>query len=48
MPVANKPVPYYVLEDIARAGITDVGIVVGETAEEIRKAVGDGERFGLR
>ncbi|MFF6905485.1 glucose-1-phosphate thymidylyltransferase [Streptomyces sp. NPDC012389] len=48
VPVANKPVLYYVLEDIARAGITDVGIVVGETADEIRKAVGNGERFGLR
>ncbi|MEU5283437.1 glucose-1-phosphate thymidylyltransferase [Streptomyces sp. CA-278952] len=48
VPVANKPVLYYVLEDIARAGITEVGIVVGETADEIRKAVGDGERFGLR
>ncbi|MGW5973870.1 glucose-1-phosphate thymidylyltransferase [Streptomyces sp. NPDC055186] len=47
VPVANKPVLYYVLEDIARAGITEVGIVVGETANEIRKAVGSGGGFGL-
>ncbi|MEV4738861.1 glucose-1-phosphate thymidylyltransferase [Streptomyces sp. NPDC049555] len=47
VPVANKPVLYYVLEDIARAGITDVGIVVGETAYEIQQAVGDGGKFGL-
>lgn len=47
VPVANKPVLYYVLEAIAEAGITDVGIVVGETAAEIRSAVGDGSEFGL-
>ncbi|MFG3496450.1 glucose-1-phosphate thymidylyltransferase [Streptomyces sp. NPDC047928] len=48
VPVANKPVLYYVLEDIARAGITDVGIVVGDSADEIAHAVGDGGKFGLR
>ncbi|MDT0346414.1 glucose-1-phosphate thymidylyltransferase [Streptomyces litchfieldiae] len=47
VPVANKPVLFYVLESLAAAGITDVGVVVGETAEEIRAAVGDGSRFGL-
>ncbi|MET9078231.1 glucose-1-phosphate thymidylyltransferase [Streptomyces sp. NPDC004232] len=47
VPVANKPVLYYVLEDIARAGITEVGIVVGDTAFEIHEAVGDGSKFGL-
>ncbi|MFF5448590.1 glucose-1-phosphate thymidylyltransferase [Streptomyces sp. NPDC012888] len=47
VPVANKPVLYYVLEAIAEAGITDVGVVVGETAAEIRSAVGDGSAFGL-
>ncbi|MFJ5974384.1 glucose-1-phosphate thymidylyltransferase [Streptomyces sp. NPDC093060] len=48
VPVANKPVLFYVLEAIADAGITDVGIVVGDTADEIRTAV-DGAGFdGLR
>lgn len=47
VPVANKPVLFYGLESIAAAGITDVGIIVGDTAEEIRAAVGDGSRFGL-
>ncbi len=47
LPVANKPILYYGLEAMAEAGITDVGIVVGETHEEIREAVGDGSRFGL-
>ncbi|MEU2926014.1 glucose-1-phosphate thymidylyltransferase [Streptomyces sp. NPDC007251] len=47
VPVANKPVLFYGLEAIAEAGITDVGIIVGDTAEEIREAVGDGSAFGL-
>ncbi|MCX4823489.1 glucose-1-phosphate thymidylyltransferase [Streptomyces sp. NBC_01142] len=47
VPVANKPVLFYGLESIAAAGITEVGIVVGDTAQEIRAAVGDGSRFGI-
>ncbi|MBV2156595.1 glucose-1-phosphate thymidylyltransferase [Kitasatospora sp. SUK 42] len=48
VPVANKPVLFYGLEAIAEAGITEVGIIVGDTAEEIREAVGDGSTFGLK
>jgi len=48
VPVANKPILFYVLEGIAEAGITDVGIIVGDTAQEIRDAVGDGTTFGIR
>ncbi|GLZ04896.1 glucose-1-phosphate thymidylyltransferase [Actinomadura sp. NBRC 104412] len=47
VPVANKPVLFYGLEAIADAGIREVGIVVGDTAAEIRAAVGDGSSFGL-
>ncbi|WP_330336075.1 glucose-1-phosphate thymidylyltransferase [Streptomyces sp. NBC_00557] len=47
VPVANKPVLFYGLEAIAEAGVTEVGIIVGDTAEEIREAVGDGSAFGL-
>ena len=47
VPVANKPVLFYVLEDIKDAGITDVGVVVGDTAPAIKAAVGDGAKFGL-
>jgi ribosomal protection tetracycline resistance protein len=42
VPVANKAVLFYGLESIAAAGITDVGVIVGDTADEIRAAVGDG------
>jgi glucose-1-phosphate thymidylyltransferase len=47
VPVANKPVLFYVLEDIKDAGITDVGVVVGDTAPAIKAAVGNGSKFGL-
>ena len=46
VPLANKPVLFYVLEDIVAAGITDIGIIVGDTADQIREAVGDGGDFG--
>ncbi|WP_329462003.1 glucose-1-phosphate thymidylyltransferase [Streptomyces sp. NBC_01431] len=48
VPIANKPVLYYGLEAIADAGIKDVGVIVGETAAEIERAVGDGSAFGLK
>ena len=47
LPVANKPVLFYGLEAIRDAGITDVGVVVGDTAPAIEEAVGDGSAFGL-
>ncbi|NGO46558.1 glucose-1-phosphate thymidylyltransferase [Streptomyces ureilyticus] len=47
VPVANKPVLFYGLESIAEAGITEVGLIVNPEAQEIRAAVGDGERFSL-
>lgn len=48
VPVANKPVLFYVIEDLVEAGITDLGIVVGDTGDQIREAVGDGSRFCAR
>ena len=47
VPVANKPVLYYGLEAIKRAGVTDVGIIVGDTRKEIIAAVGDGSTWGI-
>jgi len=46
VPIANKPVLFYGLEALVEAGVTEIGIVVGDTAEEVREAVGDGSRFG--
>ncbi len=48
VPVANKPVLFHAIENVVAAGISDVGIVVGHTKEEIKAAVGDGSRWGVR
>ncbi len=48
VPVANKPVLFYGIEALVDAGITDIGIVVGDTEAEIRAAVGDGSRWNAR
>lgn len=45
IPVANKPILFRVIEAIRDAGIDDIGIVVGDTAEEIKTAVGRGGRW---
>src|SRR3954453_10159827 len=47
VPVANKPILFYGIEDMADAGITEIGIIVGDTRAEIMEAVGDGSRFGV-
>lgn len=47
VPVANKPILYFGIEDLAAAGITEIGIIVGSTADEIRAAVGDGSSMGV-
>lgn len=46
VPVANKPVLFYALEQMVQAGITDIGIVTGDTGEQVREALGDGSAFG--
>ena len=48
VPVANEPVLFYGIRAIRDAGITDLGIVVGDTAREIEAAVGDGSAFGVK
>lgn len=47
IPVANEPVLFRVIRAIRDAGIHDIGVVVGDTAAEIRDAVGDGSRWGV-
>jgi glucose-1-phosphate thymidylyltransferase len=48
VPVANKPILFYGLEQIRAAGVTEVGIIVGDTHAEIEAAVGDGAALGIR
>ena len=46
IPVANKPVLIRVVETIRDAGITEIGIVIGQNGSEIREAVGNGDKYG--
>jgi glucose-1-phosphate thymidylyltransferase len=48
VPVANKPVLFYAVEALRDAGITEIGIVTGDTGDQVREALGDGSRFGAR
>jgi len=48
VPVANKPVLFYGIEALKEAGIKEIGIIVGDTKEEIKEAVGDGSRWEIQ
>ena len=40
VPVANKPILHFVIDDIINAGITDIGVIIApETGEEIKKSI---------
>lgn len=48
IPVASRPVLAHVIDNIRAIGVTEVGIVVGDWAQEIRAALGDGSGLGVR
>ena len=49
LPVANKPILSYVLDQVAEAGITDIGIIITpETGNLIKEVAGDGSKWGAR
>lgn len=51
IPVANKPMIFYPIEDLVNAGIKEIAIIVGYTPERIdamKSACGDGSRWGVR
>ena len=48
VPVANKPVLEYAIEDLTQAGITDIGVVLGNKGRgEIQDLLGDGSKYGV-
>jgi glucose-1-phosphate thymidylyltransferase len=49
IPVANKPISQYVLEDLVNAGIREVAIVLGTVyPEKVREYYGDGSKFNAK
>jgi glucose-1-phosphate thymidylyltransferase len=49
IPVANKPISQYVLENLREVGITDIAIVLGDLyPEKVKGYYGDGRNFGVK
>ncbi|MEM1574263.1 MAG: glucose-1-phosphate thymidylyltransferase [Candidatus Methanomethylicaceae archaeon] len=48
IPIANKPVSQYVLEDLISCEIKDIAIILGETFPElVKEHYGNGSKFGV-
>jgi len=49
IPVANKPISQYVLEDIIEAEINEIAVVLGNTyPERVREHYGHGNAFDVK
>ncbi len=51
IPIANKPVLHYVVEDLKNSGIEEIGVIVGYTNERIQKikgSLGDGSKWDVK
>ena len=49
IPVANKPILGYVLDQVAETGIVDVGVIITpETGNYVKQYVGDGSSWDLK
>lgn len=48
VPIANKPVLEYALDDLVEAGVDEIGIILGDKGRnEIQEYFGDGSEFGV-
>jgi glucose-1-phosphate thymidylyltransferase len=47
IPIANKPMLEYALDNLTKAGIREIGIVLGPINEGVRESIGNGSKFGL-
>lgn len=49
LPIANKPMSQFALEDLKSAGISEIGIIVGHTYQDkVKEYYGDGSDFGVK
>ncbi|MGH7909003.1 MAG: glucose-1-phosphate thymidylyltransferase [Thermodesulfobacteriota bacterium] len=47
LPIANKPMLFYGLEHMIKAGIKEIGIVLGPIKESVTETIDDGSKFGV-
>lgn len=47
IPLANKPILVYLIEKIIKVGIKEIGIIVGDAQEEVKKVIGNGAKWGV-
>lgn len=48
IPIANKPLILYPIEDLAQLGIKEVGIIVNETRLKIENLLGSGKKWKIK
>ncbi len=49
IPLANKPNILYCLEDLRDAGITDIGVILGDVMpEKVKELLGEGTAYGVK
>lgn len=49
LPIANKPMSQYALEDLREAGIKDIAVIIGDVyPEKVKEFYGDGSDFGVK
>jgi glucose-1-phosphate thymidylyltransferase len=49
LPIANKPMSQYALEDLKKIGVTDIAIIIGDVyPEKVQEYYGDGSKFGVK
>ena len=49
IPVANKPISQYVLEDLRNSGVTEIAIVLGNIhPEKVKEHYGSGQKISVK
>lgn len=49
LPVANRPILFYIMDMVREAGIADIGLVVSsEWGDQVEQAIGDSSRWNAR
>ncbi len=49
LPIANKPMSQYALEDLREAGINEIAVIIGDVyPEKVKEFYEDGKKFGVK